>query len=106
MLRKLLLPFAFALLFALGQQAAVTHEISHYAELLPGSSHKAPHTQACDKCMGYGELASALATGSFQLVLLAAQYALASDHGASHTALTLAAYAARAPPITVSSVIV
>lgn len=63
--------FFFALLAALlffGQQGAAVHAISHLAESLPGQSQQdqnLPHSPACDKCVVYAGVGSALATASF-----------------------------------------
>jgi hypothetical protein len=63
--------FFFALLAALlffGQQGAAVHAISHLAESLPGQSQQdqnLPHSPACDKCVVYAGVGSAVATASF-----------------------------------------
>ena len=100
MLRRLILSFALAVLFALGQQGAAMHEISHYAELAPSQQQqdKAPHTSACDQCLSYGKLTSAVAVASFLPLALTGDFALHAIEHASHDNLTRPPYAARAPP--------
>ena len=104
MLRRLFLTFALAFLFTLGQQGAVLHEISHYSEytgsLAPKSQQpdKSSHGTVCDKCISYGELASALAVHFTAPPVLLAIFEpgyFTSKHSPSRTYL---AYSARAPP--------
>jgi len=101
MLRRLILSFSLIFLFALGQQGAVLHEISHYAEVNPSSQQqdKAPHSSVCDKCLSYGELASALSVHYFAPPILAAGYELTAFSSSSHPSNTLLSYLARGPPL-------
>lgn len=102
MLRRFLLSISLVLLFALGQQGAVLHEISHYSDVSQSSQRpsKAPHSSSvCDKCISYGELASALAVSVFATPLLAAGYVAIAYTSDSHSAATLPSYSARAPPL-------
>lgn len=100
MLRRLILSFALAVLFALGQQGAAVHEISHYADLAPSQPQqdKAPHTSACDQCLSYGKLSSAVTVGTIAPLALAGDFALHTREHHSHDSLTRLPYAARAPP--------
>lgn len=100
MLRRLILSFALALLFGLGQQGAAVHEISHYADLAPLSQQqdKAPHSGVCDKCLSYGELANAVSTGYFSPVILAAGFETFVYSSGSHLSPVPPSYSARAPP--------
>lgn len=100
MLRRLILSFALAVLFALGQQGAAVHEISHYADLAPSQQQqdKAPHTSACDQCLSYGKLSSAMAIGTIDSLVLAGDFALHASPQHNHDSLTRLPYAARAPP--------
>lgn len=104
MLRKLFLTFALVFLFAMGQQGALVHEISHYADLGSGlapasqQQDKAPHSPACDKCFSYGELANALAVSDFVVPEIAgANTPIAAVTGQllNHNS---SPYSARAPP--------
>ncbi|MEO8417962.1 MAG: hypothetical protein ABI475_04470 [Methylophilaceae bacterium] len=101
MLRRVILTFALALLFALGQQGAMVHEISHYADLAPLSQQqdKAPHSPVCDKCLVYGELAHALSVSHFTPLLPATAYEHVQYTAAQQFDLPLYAYSARAPPV-------
>lgn len=100
MLRRLILSFTLALLFGLGQMGAVTHEISHYADLTPQSQQqdKAPHSPVCDKCLGYGELAHALTADALTVPMLQAGFETHPYNTFSHLSFTLLPYSARAPP--------
>ena len=101
MLRRLIFIFTLALLFGLGQQGAVVHEISHYADLSPLSQQqdKSSHTSVCDKCVVYGELASALGVAYFAPVLLAGTFDTTQYHAGTQHNSPLYAYSARAPPV-------
>lgn len=101
MLRRLILSFALAVLFALGQQGAAMHEISHYADLAPSQQQqdKAPHTSACDQCLSYGKLTSAVAVSALTPLALAGDFALHTSAQHRHDSLTRLPYAARAPPV-------
>lgn len=104
-LRSRLLPFlllAFALLFA--QQGAAIHALSHLAEPLPSHSQQdkqLPHSPACDKCVVYAGVGTALASSALLIPATVAQI--------SHLAVTPPAllsqpvrlYHARAPPVLV-----
>lgn len=99
--RKLLfLLLAFALLFA--QQGAAIHALSHLSEPLPNHSQQdkhLPHSPACDKCVVYAGIGSAVAASKLiipsdtlhALPVAAIQPALLSQP----TRL----YLARAPPV-------
>jgi hypothetical protein len=99
MLRRLILSFALAVMFAFGQQGAAMHEISHFADLAPSQQQdKAPHTSACDQCLSYGKLVSALAVSGFHAPAISGDFALHATEHTSHDRLTQRYYAARAPP--------
>ena len=100
MLRRLILSFALAILFALGQQGAAMHEISHYADLAPTQQQqdKAPHGGTCDQCLSYGKLVSAVAVPSFLPPVMTGHFVQHSGGGDSHAQHTALPYAARAPP--------
>ena len=100
MLRRLILSFALALLFVLGQQGAAVHEISHYADLVPATQQhdKAPHSPVCDKCLSYGELANALGVSYFTPPISTAGFEPPAYSSTNHLSLTLLSYSARAPP--------
>jgi len=106
MLRKFLFPLALALLFALGQQGALLHEISHVADYAPAGltsksnqQDKAPHSPVCEKCLGYAQLAGTMASSQFVLPVSQAAFALFAHDSASHYSLTFTSYSARAPPL-------
>lgn len=90
---------AFTLLFA--QQGAAIHALSHLTETLPNHSQQdkqLPHSPACDKCVVYAGMGSALASSAFVPQTAAAQ---APQQETVPTALLSQAvrpYLARAPP--------
>ncbi len=101
MLRRLILTFALALVFGLGQMGAATHEISHYANLNPASQKQdqAPHSEVCGQCLSYSNLANALSASYFTPPSLATGFEAALFNTSSHHSPTLTSYSARAPPV-------
>lgn len=101
--RSRLLPFlllAFALLFA--QQGAAVHALSHLAEPLPAQSQQdkqLPHSPACDKCVVYAGVGSALASSGLNIPSAAvhAQYIATTPPALLSQPARL--YHARAPPV-------
>jgi hypothetical protein len=112
MLQRLLLTGLLIASFGFAQMGAVSHEISHYAELnlhsqtadtsekvsqKPQKNHpQKNHT--CEKCVGYAELAHALTSNSV-VSPLAATLNQPLTANAEVAALSIRFhYAARAPP--------
>ncbi|PWB58361.1 MAG: hypothetical protein C3F18_02765 [Nitrosomonadales bacterium] len=96
----LFLLLAFTLLFA--QQGAALHALSHLSEPLSGTSQQdkhLPHSPACDKCVVYAGVGSALAASS--LVIPAATLRLQPVAAIQPLLLSQPAplYLARAPPV-------
>jgi hypothetical protein len=90
---------AFLLLFA--QQGAVLHALSHVPGPLPAQSQpdkQLPHSQACDKCVVYGQLAGSVAATPLVIFGQHAAVALVTVLFAAHFPLFFAAYSSRAPP--------
>ena len=109
MLRKYFFSFALAFLFALGQQGALLHEISHVADYSPAGlsadlatksnqQDKAPHSPVCDKCLGYAQLAGTMASSPLVLPVSPTGFLQFTHDSTSHHSLTLTSYSARAPP--------
>ncbi len=100
MLRRLILTFALALVFGLGQMGMAAHEISHYVNLSPTSQKQdqAPHSPVCDQCLNYSNLANALGVSHFTPPALAVGFEAALFNASSHQNPTLTSYSARAPP--------
>lgn len=99
MLRRLILTFALALVFGLGQMGAAVHEISHYANLNPASQKQAPHSEVCAQCLSYSNLTNALSVSYFAPPTLALAFEAALFNASNHYSLTLSPYSARAPPV-------
>lgn len=112
MLQRLLLTGLLIASFGFAQMGAVTHEISHYAELnlqnttADTSKNASPQTQknhaqknhTCEKCVGYTGLAHALASSAFVLPVAAT---VTAPHSADAEIVALSRrcnYSARAPP--------
>ena len=102
MLRRLMLTFALALVFGLGQMGAIVHEISHYADLSPASQKQkqdqAPHSEVCGQCLSYSSLANALGVGYFTPPTLSVAFEAIVFKTSSHHSPALTPYSARAPP--------
>ena len=98
MLRRLFLALSLSLLFALGQQGAAAHEISHFADWQTQQSDKSHTSTACDQCAVYAQFAAALPSVHHQPPLAAQPlFALAEARTSAGSRGTLP-YAARAPP--------
>lgn len=93
LLQALLL--AFALLFV--QQGAATHAIAHtLAE--QSRDQSLPHDQHCELCAGYAQIGGAVGCSDVHFDLLAScTLTFERSRNDPHT-LTIAAFAARAPP--------
>ncbi len=100
MLRRYLISFTFALLFALTQQAAVTHEISHISDVNQSSQKqdKTTHTNFCEKCLSFGGFANSIHSSTFFTVLLSLEFTLNLTIKTHYSLPFLVAYSARAPP--------
>ena len=100
MLRRYSIYFIFALLFALTQQAAVTHEISHIADTQQSSKkqEKTTHLNFCEKCMSYGSLTNGITAKHFNITLDVFSFTLNSSTTHQHSITKPSVYAARAPP--------
>lgn len=93
--------FTFALLFALTQQAAVTHEISHISDVQQNTQKqdKTTHLSFCEKCVSFGELANSITCKSFAIELSAFNCAQIAQLILQDFSNTYAVYSARAPPL-------
>jgi len=90
-----------ALLLLFAQQGAVLHALSHVPGPAPTQSQPdqpLPHSQACDKCVVYGQLGAGVAATPLVIFGQHAAVALAAALPAIHFASTLRAYFSRAPP--------
>lgn len=98
----LFLLFAFALLFA--QQGAALHALSHLSEPLPPQSQQdkhLPHSPACDKCVVYAGVGSALAASAWAIPAAAAQVPYLALTPPVLRSQSVRFYHARAPPVLV-----
>ena len=100
------LRFAFialvAVLCLLGvQQAGAFHGLSHLAdENAAGTQKHLPHSKSCDKCMVYAEVSGAGPTTTHPALQVPSQFVvLAAAALKLFPSLTLPAYSARAPPL-------
>lgn len=93
---------AFALLFA--QQGAAVHALSHLAELLPGHSQQdkqLPHSPACEKCVVYAGVGSAVAASGLNLPPAAVAAAHLEFETSGRLPHSVRHYLSRAPPFLV-----
>ena len=117
-LSRFLIAIAAALCLLGAQHGAVLHELSHFAQIATsaqdsGSAEDArqlaqdrqdkqdeqPHSRSCDKCAHYAELGGgALPVSAWRISIEDAASASASAPQQFSPSLTVAAYAARAPP--------
>jgi hypothetical protein len=96
--RRVFLPFLAALLLS-AQQGAFAHALSHLADFRPAGQEKhAPHSPACEKCVEYAGVGSALAASSFAIAAPPDGVAAAPRPFASAAGVFLPAYRSRAPP--------
>ena len=87
----------FALLIA--QMGGLAHGISHIlTEKTPGSDQSLPHDKYCNLCAAYGQIGSAIGSSSISFAGSENFETLHFNEPASSTSVTVAAFAARAPP--------
>ena len=100
MLHRAFLGLLLILLFGLGQQGALQHDISHYRDLAPSSQQndKAPHSPVCDKCLAFAKLANGFASSDFTLPELPLQFCFYHAVPIRLDSTSRQAYSARAPP--------
>lgn len=100
--RSRLLPFlllAFALLFA--QQGAALHALSHLGEPLPTQSQQdkhLPHSQACEKCVVYAGVGSAVGASALTLPSCSVVAAHLASAATAFQPQATQPYLSRAPP--------
>lgn len=101
MIRRYFINLTFALLFALTQQAAITHAISHISDVQQSSQKqdKTTHLSFCEKCMSFGELANSLSCKSFSINLPALNCDQTAQIVLQDFSNPYAVYSARAPPL-------
>jgi hypothetical protein len=95
----LFLALAFTLLFV--QQGAAVHALSHLAEHLPSHSQQdkqLPHSPACDKCVVYAGIGSAITSSSLNIPAEALHFRHVAPRRASILSRPARVYLARAPP--------
>ena len=98
----LFLLLAFALLFA--QQGAAIHALSHLTEPLPSHSQQdkqLPHSPACDKCVLYAGVGTALASSALAISAAVAHIPQLAFTPPALLSQPTRLYHARAPPILV-----
>ncbi|MFN3398354.1 MAG: hypothetical protein ACK4ZS_07450 [Sulfurimicrobium sp.] len=95
----LFLLLAFALLLA--QQGAAMHALSHLAEPLPSHSQQdkhLPHSPACEKCVAYAGVGSAVAASGLALPPAAMGETLFAVEPGGRLPQSVRHYHSRAPP--------
>ncbi|MEY3650847.1 MAG: hypothetical protein RLZZ351_212 [Pseudomonadota bacterium] len=101
MFKRTFMSFLLPLLFLFAQHSAVTHEITHYSEQAPLTQQKqqAPHSLICDKCVAYGEMASALDSPSFHIPVIPTIAIQVDGYQYTQSRHVVVSYQARAPPL-------
>lgn len=101
MLHRYFIYFTFALLFALTQQAGITHEISHISDAQKSSQKqdKTSHTNFCEKCLSFSDLGHSIASKHFFNAISVLSVDLKSRPSLELCINTYAVYSARAPPL-------
>lgn len=116
MLSRWALTLSLALMFALSQQGALVHEISHFRDYTNSTSQpdndgdgdgkadsKNTAGHFCAKCAAFSALASTVGVHAFIPPLLANSFETVVYSTSSHTSSTFLSYAARAPPVVSSA---
>jgi hypothetical protein len=103
MLQRFALNLVLIFLFAFTQVGISTHEISHLNDATKHAQQdkKAPAEQ-CEKCVSYSQVASALQSPSFTLPSFEGRFEATSNYYFNSQSPLQTAYAARAPPQTIS----
>lgn len=103
MLRRFAIHFALIFLFAFTQLGVATHEISHLEDFTKHSQQdkKAPAEQ-CEKCISYSQVVNGLQSQAFTLPSFEASFEVTSSYYFNSQTSLQTAYAARAPPQTIS----
>ena len=101
MLKRTIIIFLLPLLFIFSQQVAITHEISHYGESAPLTQSKdsSKHSSVCDKCVAYGEMASALDSPSFHIPVIPTISNQIDGYQYTQSRHVVFSYQARGPPL-------
>jgi hypothetical protein len=101
MVNRSFLSLLFAFLLTFAQQQALLHPYEHATDLQQkSSSHKntLPHSENCGKCIALAGVASAVASKSQGIQVLAAQFELVSSANQPTISAYFQPYQSRAPP--------
>ncbi|MGB7815348.1 MAG: hypothetical protein WBL28_03245 [Methylotenera sp.] len=103
MFKRFAVHFVLIFLFAFVQIGAATHEISHFADITKQSQHdKNSHSGQCTQCISFAKVAGGLQAQTFVLPIVNASFIATSSYHFSFQPHLNTAYAARAPPQTIS----
>lgn len=103
MLQRFALQFLLIFLFAFAQIGVAAHEISHYSDAAKHQQDQNTAAEQCAQCLAYAQVASGLQAQPFILPTVDAQFAASTHYFFNAITRQTAAYAARAPPITLNS---
>ena len=104
MFKRLSIHVALIFLFAFAQMGAVTHEISHFEDLVKHNQTKHSqqdqntHGEQCEKCISFAKIAGGLVAQGFVLPILQTSFTGSSQLKTQTSSQPHTAYAARAPP--------
>ena len=104
MFKRLSIHIALVFLFAFAQIGAVTHEISHFEDLVKHNQAKHSqqdqntHSEQCEQCISFAKIAGGLVAQSFVLPNLQGSFIGSAPLSSKFLSQPHTAYAARAPP--------
>ena len=96
MFSRLLLTLTLVLLFALGQQGAAMHAVSHLVD--SQQQEKSGHGTVCEQCVTHAKLGHALPSAVFAPPIIVQTHAAPPQLFCRGDSTHLSFYAARAPP--------
>lgn len=96
MFSRLFLSLSLVLLFALGQQGAAMHAVSHLAA--DQQQDKSGHGTVCEQCVTYAKLGHALPAAVFAPPVMVQTHAAPPQFCCRSDSTHLSCYSARAPP--------
>lgn len=103
MFKRFVANFALIFLFAFAQIGAITHEIGHFSDFTKQHQQdKNTHGEQCKQCISFAKVAGGLQAQTFVLPIVNASFIATSSYHFSFQSHLNTAYAARAPPQTIS----
>lgn len=99
MFKRLFIHVALVFLFAFAQISAITHEISHFEDVVKHSQQdQNTHSEPCEQCISFAKIAGGLPSQIYVLPSLLADVIGITATTTQALSQPYTAYAARAPP--------